>query len=378
MRHLAFTLVELLVVMAILATLMGMLMPIVTLAKRSSERTATTAVMHKVDTAARLFRNEIGAYPWQKAYADIDGGETWTNRLAYQLGQDIDTSASGDLSDVQKDAADAAAKYAYECTVNTSTGAITEPAVSTFAFSRAYIQRAWSGTTDMSDSLSSTNQSLMYGSNSLAATAAVLNRMAAELARVEVFSGNPWVKGLRVDDVIRPDGVVVKAGQDNTATQLITNTASTPASKDKPGWAADYLLGELEARFRSNEAILDAWGMPLLFVSQNHEGARFSRTYMFRSVVYSANLRKYGLHRRGRTLLAAVDPITNTALAASPPYLPDPANLRNSDRRFYAAPGYEVDIELWSAGPDRLFGWMRDDPRNRDNVSLSPYDRALP
>ena len=108
-----------------------------------------------------------------------------------------------------------------------------------------------------------------------------------------------------------------------------------------------------------------------------HEGGRFARTYMFQSVVYSCDLRTYGLHRRGRIALAPIDPLSGTALAATTG-LPDPGNLRHSDRRTYAAPGYEGDFELWSAGPDREFDWMRDDPRNVDNIPCAAYDKALP
>lgn len=375
MRREAFTLIELLVVMAILATLAAMLMPIIGIAKRSSERSATTAVMHKIDTAARLFRNDIGGYPWQRSYADIDGGEAWTNRLGYQLGQRIDTVV--DLPKVRQDADDAALKYRYECTV--SGGTVTEPTpavLGTFAFRRADIQRTWKWNVSVWQDISDNGNSStgLVNPNERAARAAVLNRMAAELARVEVFAGNPEVKGLRLDDVRNPAGVLISAGRDNSATSLLTS----PASTAKPGWADDYLLGEVEKRFRNGDTMLDAWGMPLVLVSQVHEGARFARTYLFRSVIYSCDLRVYSLHRRGRTVLAEIDPLTGAALPANPPWLPDPAKLRNSDRRLYAAPGFEVDFELWSAGPDRQFSWMRDDARNRDNVPLVAYDKALP
>lgn len=375
MRRMAFTLIELLVVMAILASLAGMLMPIIGLAKRSSERSATTSVMHKLDTAARLFRNDIGAYPWQRSYADIDNGEAWTNRLGYQLGQRIDTLI--DLPKVRQDADDAALKYRYECTVSGIT--VSEPSAAvlgTFAFRRADIQRTWKWNVtvwqDISDNTSTSTG--LVNPNERYARAALLNRMAAELARVEVFAGNPEVKGLRLADIRNPAGTLIASGRDNSATSLL----AAPASAAKPGYADDYLLGEVEKRYRNGDTMLDAWGMPLVFVSQVHEGARFSRTYLFRSVIYSCDLRKYGLHRRGRTILAEIDPLTGAALPADPPALPDPTRLRDSDRRSYAAPGFEVDFELWSAGPDRQFAWMRSDARNLDNVPLTAYDKALP
>jgi len=379
MRRDAFTLIELLVVMAILATLMGMLMPMITMAKRSSERTATMAVMGKAETAARLFRNEIGAYPWQQSYADIDAGEAWSNRLAYQLGQVIDTSTGGDLDHVRQDVSDAAAKYSYECTLGTDSYGnpiANEPAsMSVFTFRKSDIMRTWTSSAPYSDISDNKNTSSgLYNPNERAAKAAVLNRMAAELARIEVHAGNAAVKGLKLADIKDPAGTLVATGRDNSGSQLL----AYPASAAKPGWAQDYLMGEVEKRYRSGEALLDAWGMPLIFVSQIHEGGRFARTYLFSSVVYRMDLRSYQLDRRGRSPLTARDPATGAALAADPPWLPDPANLRHSDRRAYAAPGYEIDFELWSAGPDQKFHWMRDDTRNRDNVPLINYDRNLP
>lgn len=359
-----FTLIELLIVMSILAILMAMLLPILRLAQRSSERTAAIAVMHKIDTAARLFRNDIGAYPWQRAYADSDSGTMWTNRLGYQLGARIDTSV--DLPNLRQDADAVALKYAYDCTT-----AGVEPSAAvlgTFAFRKADIQHVYSGASDITD--------VWPNSNYRVATAAVLNRMAAELARVEVFAGNPDVCGLRLADVRDLSGVLISVGRDNSAVKLLA--PATPASSAKPGWADDYLLGEIESRYRNGDAILDPWGTPLILVSQIHEGAHFARTYLFSSVVSSCDLSKYSLNRRGRILLVPVDPLTGVALIANPPALPDPSNLRHSDRRMYGALGFEGGIELWSAGPDRQFSWMRDDQRNMDNVPLLPYDKALP
>lgn len=373
----AFTLIEMLIAVAVLSVLMAMLMPMVTLAKRQSERTATSAVMFKVDAAARLFRNEIGGYPWQPSYADIDAGEPWSNRLAYQLGQDIDPLA--DLPKVRQDADDAAAKYAYECTLTTDASGnpiANEPATMTvFTYRKADIMRTWSGSgpwTDISDNKNTSNG--LYNPNERAAKAAVLNRMAAELARIEVHAGNVALTGRHLADICNPGGTLIVAGRDTSATRLLP----TPASAGRPGWAMDYLLGEVEKRYRNGEAVLDAWGMPLILVSQVHEGGRFARTYLFSSVVYRLDLRPYQLDRHGRRTLSATDPASGVATVADPPALPDPANLRHSDRRTWAAPGYEIDLEVWSAGPDRSFAWMRDDQRNRDNVPLVPYDRRLP
>ena len=41
----------------------------------------------------------------------------------------------------------------------------------------------------------------------------------------------------------------------------------------------------------------------------------------------------------------------------------------HSDMRFWAAPGYELEFELWSAGPDGQMSWWRDDRRQPPTTS---------
>jgi prepilin-type N-terminal cleavage/methylation domain-containing protein len=364
-----FTLVEVLVVVAILMLLMGMLMPVLMIAQRAARKSATLATMHKVDTALRLFKTDMGTYPYQRDYADIDAGEAWTNRLYYHLGADIAVAA---LADVQADAADAAGKYAYDCTK--PGGGVQENApVSVHAFRKADIVPAWKWNTatlawdTASDPWNNPNERL--------ATATILNRMAQERARLAIFAGDVDVTGLRLQDIRRPDGSLYAAGRDNSAVRLLTAAARSDA---RPGWAADYLHGELEQRWRRGDAILDAYGKPLVYVCQITEGCRHVRSFLFSSGVINLDVRRYGLQRRGRRPLSSIDPFTGAPLSADPPALPDPGDLRRSDRRTYGAPGFDLDIELWSAGPDRGFGWMRNDLRNQDNIPLLPYDRGVP
>ncbi len=378
----AFTLIELLVVLGIILLLAAMLMPMVNGAKRASERSATQVIMHKVDTAVRLFRSEIGAYPYQRDYADIDGGVPWDNRLNYNIGTNIDTVT--DLPNVRIDAADAEAQYTYLTKGSPrAEDLVGPPAASVFAFRRADIHPNyyWTGSSTI-NIRDNTNTSYPTNPNDRLAMAAMLNRMAGELARLEVFAGNVDVTGVRIADQKTATGTFLSLGRDNSGSKLLPKVGGTAGgvikSDTKPGWANDYLHGELERRYRDGARILDAYGKPLLYFAQVHEGSRFVRTYMFLSVIYSCDLRTYGLQRHGRATLAPIDPLTNAALAADPPALPDPAHPRHSDRRTYAAPGFENDIELWSAGPDRQFHWMRDDARNNDNISLAPYDKGLP
>lgn len=368
----AFTLLELLVVIGIVAVLAGMLMPMVAISQRSSKRTATLTVLHKVDTAVRLFRSEIGAFPYQ-----LDDTDPFRNHLGYQIGTAI---TPANLTKVAADARAAEAQYAYTTTSHVEGG------VTAFGFRKSNIKPLWVGGTDRRDA--ATGSQCWNGSATVwrtnpqerLATAATLNRMAGELARLEIFAGNVDVAGLVVPNGVSAAGTPLSPsiGFDRSGSLLLPGAAAT--SRSCPGFASDYLHGELDGRYRdsANWQILDAYGKPLVYVSRIHNGGRFNRVTMFGSVIQTLDLREYGLQRRGRTGLAPIDPETGKALVAHPDRLPDPANLQHSDRRSYAARGFEYDFELWSAGPDQGFDWMRNSSSNRDNIPCVAYDRSLP
>jgi len=334
-----FTLIELLIVIGILLVLAAMLMPLLGMADRMARTTGTRAIMAKVDSALRRYRNDIGSYPWQASYADLAAGATPDNRLAYHLGRDI---AAADLAKVRADAAAAAALYAYVKSA---------PPASAFAFL-----------------ITDTHQPNHGG------PVAMVNRMAAERARLAMFAGNIALSSPRLPPVLWTTPAFAPRRVLPTTPLL-----AAPASKDAPGFAADYLHGEIEPRRISGESILDAWGRPIIYVGQVVEGtvAALATTFMG---MWCSQLRaaEYGLQPVGRTSLAEQDAWTGAKLVADAAGLPDLANLRHSDRRRYAAPGLEATIELWSAGHDGRAAWMRDDPANRDNVALQPYDARLP
>ena len=309
----AFTLIELLVVIGILVALMGMLMPLLAIANRQATASATRSVMAKVDIAARLFRADIGAYPYQRTYADpLTGGAmpNWSNRLYWHLGTQM---TDAQMTNVRKDADDAAARY----------------------------------------------NAVAVAPNNFAFGDRMLDRMAAERARMMLYSGNLDATG---PTVITPPA---------------KSTGKLVPSPVGQGWADNYLAGELEKRYVAGEMVLDAWAAPLIYVCQVTEGVCSALTITYLS---SNNLpaRNWGLQPLGRISLAARDALTGTVLVPNPPYLPDPTNLRKSDRRKYAAPTWEAEFELWSAGADGRADWMRDAPVNMDNVSLTPYDKLLP
>ncbi len=216
-RRGGFTLVELLVVMGVLSLLATMLMPMLMTAQRSAKRTATQAVLNKVDTAVRLFRGETGAFPYVLDYDDPR-----RNYLSYNIGTTI---AATDLAKVQADATAAEAKYAYDCT-----GMVENPPFTVFTYRRSNVRPLWlkvSGVwTDLRDAPAGTSYDTWNkrtNPNERLATAASLNRMAGELARLEIFAGNVDVAGLVVANGVDGSGAALSPsiGKDNSGTLLL-------------------------------------------------------------------------------------------------------------------------------------------------------------
>ena len=137
--------------------------------------------------------------------------------------------------------------------------------------------------------------------------------------------------------------------------------------------------------------MLDAWGGPLIYVCQASEGmtSSYQAGMGGGATITRFNAADAGLGPIGRTTLAAADSGVVGLLWAGKPLsaLPDPANLRRSDRCYYAPPQLELEFELWSAGRDGRFRWLRQGidvdgveagSWNADNVGMMDYDRSLP
>jgi len=379
-----FTLIELLVVMSILAILAGMLMPIIGIAQRSAQRSNAEALMRKVSYGIRSFRTDWGAFPYQAAYPALATGGESANRLYYHIGTDIDwtNGASNpapnrsDAEQVKWDMEVAAGKYAYAMDSTTSnTESATQPSVLTYR--QAYVQR----TDDKREA------------------AVLLNRMAQEQARLAVISGNLAMRGQIISS---QTGVLVSDRRSTPVLVQPVSPATTSAditSGAKPGWACDYLAGEIEVRSHQGEAILDPWGHPLVYISQNLTGIKSSVTAAYNGGNWfpawqyglgnigfdptsgpADDLVAAGRHRLlygGRIRLSASDAGDGKPTPAHTTFLPNASDLMGSDIRYYAAPGYETDFELWSAGRDGRFAYMRNDQANRDNIPAAPYTKAL-
>jgi len=82
-RQSAFTLIELLVVIGVIVTLMGLLIPAVTIAKSKAKKTQTVNFLAQIQAACSSFKNENGYYP--QADMTATGWATNANHLLTAL-----------------------------------------------------------------------------------------------------------------------------------------------------------------------------------------------------------------------------------------------------------------------------------------------------
>ncbi len=344
-RKRGFTLIELLMVIAIISLLMGMVMTMMSSARSSAMKSATKAMMGKIDTALRLFKNEIGAYPWQVAYADVAAGEAPTNHLAWHLGSTMTKQQRLDLYDDQDTAAN---QFRYTC-IDPANGWYTERTA--LLKEPAYrISRLLPANHDTSGGWDSATKNI--------AITRILNRFAEERARLAIAIGNTGVSGPRIS-----------GGYDASATALV-------ASPTAQGWASDYLGGEIEARYRQGDTLLDGWKRPLAYIANTLPAARGTTTTQAGVNIAGFDTTPYGLGAQGRIQLWPLGTGSHQT-PTDPLHFPDGGNLLHSDARFYARPGLEQEFELISAGADGRMDWMRDAAVNRDNVLGGDYLRDL-
>lgn len=405
----AFTLIELLVVISVICVLLGMLVPVLGIAKRFSERTNTESLLRKVDTAIRLFKTDVRVFPWDchlqprlladgSSNPDFDTAypdpsltpAAWSNRLYYAL-SGCDPSATVThqqaIADVLTDAENARRAFNYD-----------------LSNSGKYPVETLSRYTDFAFLISDTmpvrirpGYGLMHY-DPATSLPVVLNRMAQERYSLAMLAGAVNITGPETKTITLAGTTYASANPKaaiRATSKLMYNLGSLtspaapaqPASRNHPGWSDNYLHGELQPRDVSGHAIVDVWNRPLIYVCQVLPGNNLAGTAtpLGRTKSGSTNMNieyvddvLYGVGPKTRRVLDTRDSYQNkTGLAADPPYLPDPANRMRSDIRHYAATPFANEFELWSAGRDGRFGWMRDDQVNADNLSVRNYHIGL-
>lgn len=303
----AFTLPELLIAVATVALLSAMATGALAHAERVGRATATRSVLQRVETALGLFAGEIGAHPWRDA-AGADPLPGAGNDLFRRLGGALDAAGRADL-----DADLAAAEAAYRGGAQ--------------ALSDAEIDPLETG-----------------GAPSRRMHAGLVNRLAGERARQAVLAGCTGVRGIDLRPATDP------ASRRNQA------VVAAPRSR---GWCGDYLAGELTAREVSGDAVLDAYGTPLLYVCPVVRGVRGTLPAIgldgFGNPALPVVEEAYGMETRGRAAAASLA----------------------SDIRTTAADRHRFGFELWSAGPDRRMAARRDAPEGRDDLAVRGYRDGL-
>lgn len=396
----AFTLVELLLVLAVIVILAGMLMPLLGLAQRQGRIANTRATLMKVDQAVRLFRTDMRIYPWQGDLGTPPAAPAqWGNNLAWRLAWDPPAPAAAtpadpdretylrrfhqDVSAIQRrfrfvdgcnvppsgDGSEGTHAFRLETQTATSRTNLLVAAGSrqeALATVKAYARRWLPGTP--------------VNGNDCTGDAQALTRMAEELTILAYTAGQlPTEAPQGIDPALPADKARYPMEDERYPSLTISSTSTIPyryfpynkaglygddsrgpvlttAAAKAAGWRTDYLAeGLRRADTDAAGAVLDAWGRPLVYVSTVRPGVRGYMHGLTVSIFAGAREERYGMGPQGR----------------------EPTAVLASDLRTAAAPAYALEFELWSAGPDGAFAARRDDPANRDNLAVLPYLKGL-
>jgi prepilin-type N-terminal cleavage/methylation domain-containing protein len=365
-----FTLLELIITISIIVFLMSMFMPLMNLAKRASLRTVSLSTMAKTEASLYQYKTDFKAYPYQLSYSQ--DGDPWSNALNYNVGTDI---AIADQTAVKADMQAAAAQYAFN--MNNGYQAMTQQS---FTMNRGngalYGDGSNSPEGDPAPSGASYNSGNQVWtwtySGGCMQLCMMLNRLGAERANEMLLVGDVTGCGVNMLPETGPGGLT-HHGRDLSQMRLV----NTPQSAERPGWARDYLQGEIDAKYLQGPNILDGYLHPLIYICQVIPGVEVTWGNMYNNYVDIGNPAIYGLTPIGRSTLQPFIPGTSTPITGNPASLPDVTNLMHSDLRYWAAPGLELEFELWSAGPDGQMGWWRDDLANRDNIPCEHYNQRI-
>ena len=409
----AFTLLELLIVVSIIALLTGLVSVLLGIAGRKARQVNTLAIMAKVEGAIRLFRTEQRTYPFQTdlSTADTDPSK-WTNNLGFRLAwAPTDVERAAYAVKVQSDIAVIKKAFFFHTGQKTGLydGVPIGPGKPTGDGTHAFrAPDLWKNSIYVSNLLLGRNSLLQptvnfttlnggahrylppagwfsYGQSARTGTALVLTRLAEERSTIAFLAGDlPVTAPTGIDPANAADkadypdederyplltysreGDVVVNGYQYVAYNSGSDARGpvlTKAAAASAGWRADYLAGVLRKQSGpgapgnldpTGEIVLDAYGRPLIYVSRVLPGMRAYCNPIGGGGMDDAA--RYRMGRQGRRLTTSL----------------------NSDLRSTAAAPFVHEFELWSAGPDGRFAHLRDDPGKRDDIPLLPYNRGL-
>jgi prepilin-type N-terminal cleavage/methylation domain-containing protein len=397
----AFTLIELLIVISIMAILVSMLSAMMSIAQRQGRITNTRATMMKVDQAIRLFKTDMRIYPWQSDLG-LPPAEPalWTNNLAKRLAWHPPAPADATASDpdrvtyirkFQEDLATIEGKFRFVNGANVPPSGDSSEGTHAFRYESGQTNLLLAPGTLAFD-VPTINGSwwrnkLIPGipgsSNDCSGDARALTKMAEEVTKQAYTAGQlPTLAPTGIDATLPADKALFPNEDERYPTVNFPGT-STPyrylpynksgyfgndargpvlatATAKAEGWRGEYLTDAIRRDGTGGDhvdvdatgtALLDAWGKPFIYVSSVRPGVRGGVQALTTTIFPIVIEQRYNMGPQGRT--------TTTSLT--------------SDIRTTAAPSQIYEFELWSAGPDGAFAATRSDPVNRDNIAVVKY-----
>jgi prepilin-type N-terminal cleavage/methylation domain-containing protein len=322
-RRDGFTLIELLIAVGIVALLVGVATPLLSLSRRNAYQANTQSILHRVANACQQFKNDTTGFPyreWDLATNPPPAANTTppTNLLALRLARTMDDAyrakliKSGDPGN-PADLEAATAAYTYGGSAYVPAASMNQPNM-----------QGWTSTGFL---------------NVTAIMSTHLNLLARRWAAANIMIGN----------------MALKRTQQNGASAWVPSATSVLGTPLSQGFGDDYLGPWLPKRTLVGDEICDTWGTPLLYICPVQPGVKGFYPYG------GSNLLDPGWYGMGaRSLRSATTSLTS--------------DLRNS-----AIAAHVFQFEIWSIGPDAKVSSTRDSTTrvNDDNIGAADYLKGL-